>query len=186
MRKYGPWSILSTREVYKDPWLKVVRDEVLRPDGKPGSYATVRIKSGVCVLAVDSSQQIRLTKEFHYAVGRVTVEGVSGGIEAGETPLGAAQRELAEELGLQAERWEHFATIDPFTASVYSRVDIFVAQGLTDCPPNPEGTELIEAVTLDLDSAVAMIRSGEISHGPTCVGLLHLALARVSGPLQDS
>ncbi len=48
-QQHGPWQILSRREVYRDPWIEVVRDEVVRPDGAPGSHCIVRLKSGVSV-----------------------------------------------------------------------------------------------------------------------------------------
>ena len=72
---------------------------MVRPDGNPGTYSTVRIKPGVCVIAIDNDDILYLTKEFHYAVGRDTIEGVSGGIEDTETAQLAAKRELAEEIG---------------------------------------------------------------------------------------
>ncbi len=176
MQPHGPWQILKRRTAYEDPWLCVVRDEVIRPDGQPGTYATVRLKSGVCVVALDPLGNVHLTREFHYAVGRYTIEGVSGGIEPGEAPLRAAQRELAEELGLEAARWTHLGRIDPFTAAIHSTVDLFLARELSDCQEAPEGTELIEHVAMPLEEAVQAVRTGRITHGPTCVLLLRLAL----------
>jgi len=154
----------------------VERDEVIRPDGQPGTYATVRLKSGVCVVALDEQGQVHLTREFHYAVGRYTIEGVSGGMEPEEDPLQAARRELAEELGLAAQEWTHLGRIDPFTAAIHSTVDLFVARGLTDCGHAPEGTELIEHVVMPWQDAVQAVREGQITHAPTCVLLLRLAL----------
>ncbi len=177
-RPHGPWIVNASCEVYADPWIQVVRDEVTRPDGQPGSYATIHLKSGVCVIAVDQADQVHLTKEFHYAVGRTTLEGASGGIEAGESPLESAQRELAEELGLLAGRWTHLGQVDPFTAAVRSTVDLYLAEDLQAVPKNPEGTELIEHVTMRLSEALELIGRSEITHAPTCVALLKVALSR--------
>ena len=68
-RKHGPWTINSTEEIYEDPWIKLQRDLVTRPDGNPGTYSTVQLKSGVCVVALDQDGNVHLTREFHYAVG---------------------------------------------------------------------------------------------------------------------
>lgn len=176
MRKHGPWTIHQTHEVYRDAWIDVTLDSVSRPDGNPGSYTTVRLKSGVCVIALDDQQQVHLTREFHYAVGRVTIEGVSGGIEVGESPELAAQRELAEELGLTAARWKRLGKVDPFTSAILSTVDLYLAQDLSVCPTDPEGTEQIEHVVLPLSEAVEMVRHSLITHAPTCVALLRIAL----------
>ena len=101
---------------------------------------------------------------------------MSGGIEAGESPLQAAQRELAEEIGLSAEHWQPLGQLDPFTASIHSTVALFVAQQVREVPRNLEATELIDHVVLPLDRAIGLVRAGEISHAPTCVILLQLAL----------
>ncbi len=176
MQKRGPWTIKSSKEMYRDPWIRVQRDEVIRPDGADGTYATVDLKSGVCVIAMDDNRNVHLTEEFHYAVDRDTIEGVSGGIEDGESREIAAERELAEELGLRANKWTHLGTVDPFTAAIFSTVDLYLAEDLSECEAAPEGTELIRRRTLTLDHAVQMVRDSQISHAPTCVALLRIAL----------
>lgn len=178
MQDRGPWKIKSSKTVYSDPWIAVQRDEVVRPDGKDGSYATVNLKSGVCVIAIDENNVVHLTEEFHYAVGRDTIEGVSGGIEDGESPELAAERELAEELGLKAAKWTRLGQVDPFTAAIYSTVDLYVARELTQGETNLEGTELIRCRKMPLSDAVEMVCESEITHAPTCVALLRLALQR--------
>ncbi|MCA9160454.1 MAG: NUDIX hydrolase [Planctomycetales bacterium] len=176
MRSHGPWTIHSSQHIYGDAWIDVNLDQVTRPDGKPGTYTTVQLKHGVCVIALDEQQRVHLTREFHYAVGRVTLEGVSGGIEADESPELAAARELAEELGLTAARWTRLCQVDPFTAAIDSTVDLYLAQQLTECPTAPEGTEQIEHVVLPLAEAVELVRQSQITHAPTCVALLRIAL----------
>jgi ADP-ribose pyrophosphatase len=176
VRQHGPWKIKATRVTYQDPWVTVRRDEVVRPDGSDGSYATVGIKPGVCVIALDDAGNVHLTEEFHYAVGRITIEGVSGGIEPGDTALETAHRELAEELGIAAAEMIPFGTTDPFTASVHSPTALFVARGLSHGPPRPEATELIHPVVLPLDQAIRGVMDGSITHAPTVITLLRLAL----------
>lgn len=172
MQQYGPWKIVSSREVYIDPWLRVQRDEVIRPDGKPGSYATVQIKRGVSVLAVDHDNQVYLTSEFHYAVGRVTLEVVSGGIDENETAEQAALRELKEELGISASSLTELGTVDPFTASINSPTKLYLAQSLTHGETAHEGTEQITVVKMSLQDAYRSVMSGEITHAPSCAVIL--------------
>lgn len=175
MREHGPWQILESREVYRDPWLVVVRDEVLRPDGLPGSYCVVHVKAGITVVAVDDKSHIYLTEEFHYAVGRVTLEAVSGGADEGETSLQAAQRELKEELGIEAADWLDLGRVDPFTASVLSPSQIFLARGLTFGDSAPEGSERIRLVSMPLSRAVESVMRGKITHAASCVAILKAA-----------
>ncbi len=156
--------------------MSVCMDNVLRPDGEPGTYSTVRIKPGVCVIPVADDGNCYLTKEFHYAVGRDTIEGISGGIEEGETPETAAARELEEEVGIVAGRLVPLGVVDPLTAAMLSPTQIFLATDLTFTQSNPESTECIERVEMPFDDAWRMVIASEITHAPTCVAILKAKL----------
>ena len=71
VQQYGPWQIRSSREVYRDPWIAVRRDEVIRPDGADGTHVLVWMKPGVSVLALDDDGSVYLADEFHYAITTV-------------------------------------------------------------------------------------------------------------------
>lgn len=172
MTERGPWKIVSSREIYRDPWIAVQVDDVIRPDGKPGIHSIIHLKPGVCVLAMDADRNVYLTEEFHYGVGRVTLEGVSGGCESDEVPIDTARRELREELGIVATRWSDLGAIDPFTANVVSPTRLYLAEELTFVETAHEGTELIRCVKLPLAEAMRRLDAGEITHSPTCVLLL--------------
>jgi 8-oxo-dGTP pyrophosphatase MutT (NUDIX family) len=172
MRQHGPWQIHSTREVHSDPWVAVRVDDVTRPDGEPGTFTVVRVKPGVAVLAVDDEGNAYLTSEFRYALGRESVEAVAGGVEEGEEPLAAARRELKEELGIEATDWTDLGVLHTLTSIVETRVQLFLARGLSFGSPKQEGTETIRLMKLPLIDAVAAVLDGTISNGTT--GLLIL------------
>ena len=172
VERHGPWRILSSRKVYSDPWIEVQRDQVVRPDGADGTHCVVRMKPGVSVLPLDEDGSIYLTEEFHYGIGRVTIEAVSGGIEPGEIALATARRELKEELGITAARWTELGMIDPFTTIVVSPTALFLAQGLSFGPTAREGTEKINAVRVPLAQAMHWVMQTRITHGPSCVLIL--------------
>lgn len=171
-RKHGPWIIHETKQAYRDAFVDVTLDNVTRPDGKAGQHVVVQLKAGVCVLAIDDQNRVHLTQEFHYGIGRDSIEAVSGGIEPGEIPLECAQRELREEIGLKADHWELLTTIDPFTTVVVSPTQLYVVRGLTEVPTSPEGTERIKKIVMPLEAAIAKVINGQISHAPTCILLL--------------
>ncbi len=177
--KYGPWTIKETQTVYEDSFVEVQLDQVVRPDAQDGQHVVVYMKAGVCVLPLDEEKNVYLTSEFHYGIGRQSLEGVSGGIESGESAQETARRELAEELGLAAEHWKLLTSVDPFTTIVVSPTQLFLATGLSSVPIALEGTEQIESVQLPLSQAVQMVTEGEITHAPTCV-LLLLASAQLN------
>jgi ADP-ribose pyrophosphatase len=175
MKAHGPWQIVASHAVYRDPWIALRKDDVIRPDGQTGTYSVVDLKPGVCVLAFDHGF-VYLTEEFHYGVGRDTIEAVSGGIEPGEDAQDTAQRELREELGIEAAQWLDWGMVDPFTASVVSPTRLYLARGLQFVEPNLEGTELIRRARMSLTEAVRMVMGSEITHAPSCVLILKARL----------
>lgn len=172
MIPHGPWTIKSSSQPYSDPFVQVRLDQVIRPDGDSGQHVVVAMKPGVCVLAVDDQRRVHLTSEFHYGVGRVSLEAVSGGIEPGEDPEQTAQRELQEELGLVAKNWQFLSSVDPFTTIVVSPTRLYLVRDLTSVAKSPEGTEQIETVVMPLSESVQLVINGEISHAPTCIAIL--------------
>jgi ADP-ribose diphosphatase len=175
MQQHGPWQIVASHDVYHDSWLQVRKDDVIRPDGAPGTHSVVFLKPGVSVLALDDDGRAYLTEEFHYAVGRRTLEVVSGGRESDEAPRAAAERELAEELGIVASEWTDLGSFDPFTTMLNAPAQLFLARGLKFGATNPEGTENITCVPLAFDEAIAMAMDGRITHGPSCAVILKAA-----------
>ncbi|MEM7783672.1 MAG: hypothetical protein AAF623_09990 [Planctomycetota bacterium] len=70
MKKHGPWTIRSTEHIYQDPFVELILDQVIRPDGAPGQHVVVHMKPGVCVLAHHDQKPVHMKKENNYAVGR--------------------------------------------------------------------------------------------------------------------
>jgi ADP-ribose pyrophosphatase len=175
MKQHGPWQIVQSNEVYRDPWITLRKDDVIRPDGQPGTFSVVHLKPGVCVLPL-GNDVVYLTEEFHYGVGRTTIEAVSGGIEPGETTLVTAQREMLEELGIRAADWLDLGVCDPFTSSVVSPTQLFLARGLEIGEQAPEGTERIRRLEVPFSEAVAMVMDGRITHGSSCVLILKVQM----------
>ena len=103
----NPWTTLSRRPVYDNPWIAVREDQVLRPDGQPGIYGVVHFKNqAVGVLPVDEQGRIWLVGQYRYPLDRVLLGDPRGGRPRDETPEEAARRELREETGLVAGRLE--------------------------------------------------------------------------------
>jgi ADP-ribose pyrophosphatase len=173
--QHGPWQILRSLDIYRDTWMHIRKDDVIRPDGAPGTHGVILLNPGVSVLPLDDQGRVHLTDEFHYAVGRRTIEVVSGGRQPDEPSLDAARRELDEELGITAGEWVDLGQVDPFTTMLNSPANLFLARQLQFGTSRPEATESIRNLTVDFDTAVEMVMDGRITHAPSCILILKAA-----------
>lgn len=177
----NPFQRLDSRVIYENHYFRVREDRVERPNGDRSPFAVLEVRSGASVLAMDDQDRVYLVREFKYAIGRPSLEVISGGIDDGEEPLAAAQRELREEVGLLAEEWKDLGALDPFTTFLVSPNYLFLARKLTHVPRNPDEGEILETEHISLDSAVQRVLSGDITHGATCVLLLKAQIMRKDG-----
>lgn len=171
----NPYRLLSTREIYRNPWVRLREDRIVRPDGKEHIFGVIEQKAGSSVLALNSRDEAYLVREYKYGIGRESLEVMSGGIEPGETPLDAARRELKEEAGLTARDWLDLGVVDPFTTAVNSPNYIFLARDVEQGEREPDEGEYIEIVKLPFQEVVAMAMRGEITHAASCVVILKVA-----------
>jgi len=178
-RKHGPYTIKGSERLYKDHFVEFRVDDVVKPDGKPGNYATLRMLPGVSVVALDDEGFVYLVKMFRYAVGRESVEAVTGGVEEGESEEEAARRELREEVGIVADELLDLGLVDAVTSQVFSPSRVYLARGLKFTETDREEAERMETVRLPLDEAVEMVMDGRITQATT--GVLIMKASRVAG-----
>ena len=110
------------------------------------------------IVAYDD-EHVWLVRQPREAILEYTLELPAGKLDVeGESPLQTAQRELAEEIGRDADEWEQIASFHPSTGYTNELVHLFAATGLRDCDVEADPGERIEIVPWpldDLDGAIA-------------------------------
>lgn len=171
----SPWKIKERQLKYQNPWVKVYEDLVLRPDGKEGTHVFFDLKKGSAVLPLDEEGYVYLTKEFHYGVGRETIEVMAGGMELGETPLQTAKRELREELGITAKEWVELGKVYRFTTYMDNPSWLFLARKLTFAKQKLDASETVKVVRLKFEEALQMVVDGRIDNSMSVILILKAA-----------
>tara|TARA_R110002072_G_scaffold220107_3_gene377627 strand:- start:4 stop:573 length:570 start_codon:yes stop_codon:yes gene_type:complete len=173
----NPWETVSSREIYVNPWVRLREDAVIRPDGKPGIYSVIEMRAATGVVALDSAGNVVLVGQYRYPTERYSWELIQGGAEPGEVPLVAIQRELREEGGLAAERWEQLGAEVQLSNCVSDELGyLYLARDLEVVgAPEPDGTEVLALKRVPFAEALAQALSGEISDGMSVIGLCRAA-----------
>ena len=170
------WTTTASRTAYENPWIRVREDRILHPDGRPGLYGVVEVRSpAVFVVPVTAADEVVLVLVDRYTTGRATPEVPAGGSD-GEDLLAAAQRELREETGLAAATWRPLGAVDSLNGVAAAPGQVWLATDLTEVGGRETEAEgITEVRRVPWAELVAMIGRGEVSDNET-LGALMLAV----------
>ncbi|MEV0762769.1 NUDIX hydrolase [Nocardia sp. NPDC050435] len=169
----NPWQTLSSREVYKNKWLSVREDQVIRPDGQEGIYGVVELPYSVGIVALDAEGRIALVEQWRYTQSRVSVEIPVGSSQAGDAdPLDAARRELLEETGFVAADWLALGSIDNGIGATTDVAHQFLARNLSYQGAVNDPEESIAVRWAPVEEAADAVRTGKITESSSVVAIL--------------
>ncbi len=159
---------LSTREVYRNHWLRVREDEILRSNGARGIYGVVEKDDCAAILPIDNGR-IWLVEQFRYTIQERAWELPQGGWEAeGADPEELARGELKEETGLVAAQMTCLGWLWIAYGFARQKQHIFLATGLTESEREPDAEEHDLAVrSFAVEEFEEMMRNGTIHDNGT-------------------
>jgi 8-oxo-dGTP pyrophosphatase MutT (NUDIX family) len=169
----------SSREVYRNPWIRVREDAIELPDGSSGIYGVVERPDFALVVPVDRGG-FWLVEQFRHPIGRRTWEFPQGTWSSGRSGSTEelARAELAEETGLRATRLEHLGRLDLAPGLMTQRFDVWRADGLAAGPTAREASEADMRTAFVPEAELrAMIRDGRFTDGPSLAAYSLLLLA---------
>jgi 8-oxo-dGTP pyrophosphatase MutT (NUDIX family) len=175
----NPWQRVSRRVAYDNPWIAVLHDDVVRPDGAPGIYGVVHFKHlAIGVVPMDDRDRVLLVGQFRYTMNHYSWEIPEGGGDPDENPEAAARRELAEETGYTGGTWREICRAE-LSNSVSDEITIlFAATDLRPGPASPEGTEQLQMRWVPFARVMTMIAEGEIVDAMSILAVQALAIER--------
>jgi 8-oxo-dGTP pyrophosphatase MutT (NUDIX family) len=136
---------LSSREVYRNHWMRLREDQILRSNGKMGIYGVVDKNDAAIILPIDQDR-VWLVEQFRYTIQERALELPQGGWEMEvENPEDLARGELKEELGLDAAQMTYLGTLWIAYGFTRQKQHVFLATGLTQSgkEPDPEEHDLV-------------------------------------------
>jgi len=164
--------ILKSEVIFEGKSFGVRRDELIEPTGVRTVREVVTHPGSVVVLPVLPDGKIILVRQYRHATGRYLWELVAGRMEKGENPKKGAARELAEETGYRAKKFNVFLDVFPTPGFLQERMYLLLADELTPGQASPEDDEKLVVAAYSKKQLEEMIRTGQMRDAKSIAGLL--------------
>jgi len=158
---------LTTKNIYEGKVFSVKKDEVELFDGQNSLREVVLHPGGVVIVAKLDEETILLVNQYRYPIRHSSLELPAGKLEYGENPNKAAKRELEEETGYVAKKWQSLGFIYTTPGFCDEKLYLYLASDLEFTEQNPDEGEIIECFEYNLDNVFEMIKKGEINDAKT-------------------
>lgn len=174
----NPFTTLRSRVIWRSPWYALRQDDIRLPDGSESVYTVVERQQAVFIVPALTDGRLALIRNYRYTLDDWLWEVPAGSLQIGESPVEAARRELAEEIGGQTGRLEPITSFYTMPGICNELSHVFLAYDVVLGTPRREPSEVMECHTFGVETVAEMIMSGELNDGPSALALL-LCLPRL-------
>jgi ADP-ribose diphosphatase len=168
-----------TKNIYTGRVVTLNVDTVTLPNRLTVDLEVVRHPGAAAVVPMKDDGTVILIRQFRHAAGGFIYEIPAGKLDPGEDPRVCAARELEEEIGYRAGRFDLLSSI--FTAPGFTDevIHIYKATRLTMGRQQLDRDEVLEVIEMPLSEVIGMIETGAIRDAKSIVGLQALYLRSI-------
>jgi len=163
--------INSSTTLHKGRVFNLVNENYTLVNGVTSEMDFIQHPGAAAMVPMLNNQEVVLIKQYRHAIREFVWEIPAGTLDAGESPLNCARRELIEETGYSADEWHQLGTITPLPGCSDERIHIFLASDLEIVEQQLDPDEMLNVHPIKFNNALQMILRGEINDGKTISGL---------------
>lgn len=159
------------KSVFKGKLLKVFVKRIRLPNGYLATFEIIKHPGAALIIPFLSKNRLIMLCQLRPVVGSYIYELPAGTIDAGESPLECARREIVEETGYSAKKMERLGFIYPVPGYSTEKIVIYRADGLSPRVRHAEKDEIIELKVLTKAAVRRLFKSGKIVDAKTIAAL---------------
>ncbi|WP_087722910.1 NUDIX domain-containing protein [Pandoraea sp. PE-S2T-3] len=165
---------ITTDTVYDGAFLTIKRDSVRLPDGKTATREYTTHPGAVMVIPLFEDGQVLMERQYRYPLRRVMTELPAGKLDEAEGGLACGKRELLEETGYHAERWDYLTRIHPVISYSTEFIDIWLARDLRLGEQKLDDGEFLDVFKMPATELLQWVRDGRITDVKSVIGAFWL------------
>ena len=171
-------SKISSTEIFRGRVFRVTEDQVLLENNKQVSREVVHHNGGVCVAALDKDDNLLFVRQYRYAMGEEILELPAGKREKNEDPALCGIRELEEETGYQAGKFQLLTVMYPTVGYCSEIIHIYLAEELQPTHQHLDEDEFLDVEKIPFQTALDMVLRNEIPDAKTQLAILKIYAMR--------
>lgn len=172
---------MSIKNIYTGRVITLNLETVSLPNGATVELEIIRHPGAAAIVPLKADGTVVLIKQYRHAAGAFIYEIPAGKLHPGEDPSECAARELEEEVGYRAARFDLLTSIYTAPGFADEVIHIYQASGLTPGRQHLDHDEILDVVEIPLEKAIEMVVDGTIRDGKTIVGLQTVYLRKKRG-----
>ncbi len=165
---------VASATLHRGKFLTLKQDIVRLPDGKQTGREYVLHPGAVMMIPLFDDGTVLMERQFRYPIGEVMLEFPAGKLDPEEGAQRCGERELLEETGYSASRWDYLTRIHPVISYSTEFIDLFLARGLTAGEARLDDGEFLETFIVPAGQVIDWVRAGRITDVKTIIGAFWL------------
>lgn len=164
---------IGTKLIYKARLFDLKKVWVRRANGHEFAHDVIFHPGASVIVPMLSQSEFVLIRQYRTACAKVIWEFPAGTLEKGEAPIHCAKREIIEETGYAAKRWEKLGTFYPAPGISTELMHLFLATSLVPKTMALDRDEFIQRKVVSLKTLQKMIANGAIIDAKSIVGFFY-------------
>jgi len=163
--------IHRSTEIYRGRIFSFVTEDLTLPNGRRTEMAMVRHSGSTGIVPLLDENTVLMEHQYRACVRDYLLEIPAGTMEAGESPISCAKRELTEETGYTAAEFIDIGRTHILPAYSDEVIHLFIARGLAPARNNPDPDEIIRTQAYPLARLMTMIAAGQVTDALSVLAL---------------